>query len=35
MMRSHAQQRSADHAEEGIEYVAIELAGSGGKRKER
>jgi hypothetical protein len=30
-MRSHAEQRSADRVEDGIEYVEIELAGSGGK----
>ena len=34
MMSSHAQQRSADHAEDGIEYVAIELAGRGEKGEE-
>ena len=33
MMRSHAEQRSADHAEDGIAYVKIEMAASGGKEE--
>ena len=33
MVRSHAEQCSADHAEDGIEYVEIKLAGPGGKEE--